>query len=301
MRTGAAGPRRGLWVSAVGLVLVIGLAVGVRGWRAGHDEAPDAGGTQSRDLARLQGGWALSELTVGGDEKAVGEHEAIDLNLGRTSVDGWTGCQGYATVYTASAWGAFTTDPLGLTEDACSGEDAAFAKSYLDAFSAAARWTITDDGALQLRGAGVTLVYSRRSEPGPPTEGTASPTWMGTWRVMEIHTPARVFETGGDDEYLWIGIGEQRVTGHGGCNAFLGQVSSMGARGLFFDQLVIGLKSCRESGDIMPQETDLMSVLAGVDRWDVGEDETLVLTGHDISVTLQRVGEAPDVDSVPPI
>ncbi|MDR1295033.1 MAG: META domain-containing protein [Bifidobacteriaceae bacterium] len=293
------GGRRRLWVSGVTVVVVLAVGVGIRGWRADVPPSPGSA-TQERDLGRLVGDWMLTGLNTAGTEADPTHMAEVHLTLGHTSADGWTGCQAYATIYTASAWGVFATDRLGVTTTSCTGSRAEFAQTYLDAFSRASRWTLTDDGVLELRGGGVTLTYSRSPEPTPTTNDGTEATWAGTWRVVRIHAGGRDVDVA-PDAGVWIGIASRRTTGNGGCNGFFGRVSTLGARGLFFDRLVLGLKACTGSDTVMRVESDLVDALASVDRWDLDKDGNLVLMGKEASVTLTRAGLAPAIDSPPAV
>ncbi|MDR1152096.1 MAG: META domain-containing protein [Bifidobacteriaceae bacterium] len=293
------GGRRHLWVSAAVLVATLALGVGVRAWRA---DAPPAqqGATQGRDIGRLMGDWMLTGLNTVGNGVDPAHMAEVHLTLGQTSADGWTGCQAYATVYSASAWGVFATDALGVTPNTCTGARGEFAQAYLDALSTATRWMLTDDGVLELRGGGVTLTYSRSPEPTPTRNDAAEAVWAGTWRAVRVHVGGNDIDVPADSG-VWIGIGVRRTTGNGGCNGFFGRVSTLGARGLFFDRLVLGLKTCVDSDTVMDVESDFMDALASVDRWDLLDDDTLLLMGKGVSVTLARTGPAPAIDTAPPV
>ncbi|MDR0432582.1 MAG: META domain-containing protein [Bifidobacteriaceae bacterium] len=291
--------RRGVIISAVAVAVIIALAVGLRALRA--EPPPErTEASQSRDLNRLRGDWTLARLQSEGQDVQSERLSEVTLTLGRTSADGWTGCQAYATIYQASQWGVFKTDPLGTTEGTCQGEDAEFAQSYLDAFTAASRWSLTDDGGLQLRGGRVTLTYTRGTEQPTPGAIVEESAWAGTWRVVRLETTEHQVEVN-QDAGLWIGIGGRRSIGYGGCNAFFGRVTTLGARGLFFDRLVLGLKTCTGSDTVMRLESDLMDALTRVDRWDMDEEGNLVLMGGGESVTLERTGPPPAIDTPPPI
>jgi heat shock protein HslJ len=272
--------------------------VGVRAIRS-DPSVPGPGATQNRDLVRLRGEWQLETMSVDGRDWDLAVVEHVDLTLEESAASGWTGCQGYATVYTASAWGAFTVDPPGTSEPTCEGDAAEFSAAYLRAFGAVATWTLADDGVLELRGAGVTLTFSRAPEPTLADDLLAESAWVGTWRVESVLTPTAevAWAPAGD---MWVGIGIRRTTGSAGCNAFFGRVSPTGARGLFFDRLVIGLKTCEGDEELMRQESDLMDALAVVSRWDVDQAGTLILSGTGREVRLTRIGPPPALDTAPP-
>jgi heat shock protein HslJ len=299
-RAGGWGGRRSLWLIAIVVALILVLVAVVRAFETPRGGVVPGMDTTARDLVRLRGTWTLTQLTVDGRDADLGLVDAIDLSLDLTSLQGWNGCQAYATIYTATASGAFSTQPLGLSEDTCQGESAEVAATYLTAFSAAERWSLADDGALHLRGLGVTLVYSRAVEPSPSPEELASAPWVGTWQVRSLHTPTDDL-TLDTDEDVWIGLGTITATGQAGCNAFFGRVTTLGARGLEFEHLVIGLKDCLAPQGVMRHESELMDILASVERWNVDDQGLLHLTGHSRTVILERSGPPPLLDTLKPV
>ncbi|MDR1428278.1 MAG: META domain-containing protein [Bifidobacteriaceae bacterium] len=297
---GVRGGRRRLGLTVIVGALILTLTFGVRALR-NEPEGPGLTAAQNRDLLRLRGQWTLATLSVDGQEFDVPSAQPIDLELGESSASGWTGCHAYATVYTASPLGSLSIDPLGVTPSTCTPEDDALADTYLDAFALAVTWAVAEDGTLELRGKGITATYTRSAETLTPTDPRSDPpAWVGTWRLASIQTTARTFEVDAEDN-VWIGIGAIRATGSAGCNAFFGRVSALGARGIFFDRLVIGLKTCVGNETIMRRESELMDALANVNRWEMDDAGRLVLSGRGATVVLTLEGPPPSIDTAPPI
>jgi heat shock protein HslJ len=282
--------RRVLWVIAAAAV------IGILAW-AGRMLGPDRSGpnpppAQPRDLLRLQGEWALTTMSFQGEVPDIAGEPPIDLTLGQTSINGSTGCQAYASVYTATAAGVFALDELGVTANTCQDATAEVSESYLSAFATVTHWSFADDGALRLLGEGVTLAFTRAREPSPDPEVLAASPWVGTWRVQSLTTPTGEIEVPADAG-MWIGIDPTRATGSGGCNSFVAQVNALGARGLFFDRLVIGLKRCVDVGNAMIWESRLMEALTAAERWDASDADELRLVGEGHAVVLIKQGPPP--------
>jgi heat shock protein HslJ len=254
----------------------------------------------SRDLLILRGDWTLTEMSVDGRDFDVSSVDLVDLSLDATSLQGWSGCQGYAAMYSATALGALSVDGLGLSENSCEPEAAELSEAYLRSFSEITTWSLTDDAVLHLRGTGITLTYTREVEPSPSADELAVSPWVGTWKIRSLRSPTHDTTIPAGDE-LWIGIGALRTTGFGGCNTFFGRVITMGARGLEFERLVIGLKTCHGSAAVMRQERQMMDVLANVERWETDDEGALYLQGHGRTAILDRIGPPPAVDSPIPV
>jgi hypothetical protein len=167
-RVGGWGGRRVVWLIAIVVALVLALVLVVRLVDPGRHAARIPPGA-AHNLLALHGDWTLSEMTVRGIRWDLGDIGPANLSLDRASLQGWTGCRAYATVYTVTALGGFTADPLGLSDETCKGRPAQVSRAYLDAFEAVVHWDIADDGALYLRGPSITLIYFRGSPSPSPT------------------------------------------------------------------------------------------------------------------------------------
>lgn len=243
---------------------------------------------------------------VGAWEAVDGSSQSPASRLRLALVDGvaqWAGgCLPLdAFTYSAPPDGRWRFEPRIRADGACPGEAALAAAIAIERLTSASAWSLSaqpgavDTYLLATPSAGSLTLY-RHPHLAVPDAGlhgdlAPAPAMQGTWRVAAI-VPAPSAGRAGSGPYAWtLTIDPARITLPPGCGTSAGEAYATTSTGAFAMRApaVTNAMACTGERD---ESSTLFSALADATRWASPTTDTLILTGQDTEVRLERASPA---------